>query len=383
MGYDLRRAATALLACLAVALAAMLLPAAGIGSYPGVVGEPGPGTGPGDPGTGAGPGVSDPGSDPPTNGEPGSSTGGGTSGDPKTTEPGSSDPETSAPGDDPPTDDGPADPEDDGDALAELVGVLGTVVSTLVLLSVAGAGLLVVGLAIGGLSAGPVRLHLRGRDGTAGETLLEIFGMRVSLGGLQRLSQGSLRMVLGLSRSTGALLSGLGKTAKGVGSALAASGSLVTGLGSVGAGLARALKSGGSAVGLPAFGLGSLTTGFANWRSSFDRGDSPTSDARGASPMPGPEAGEDAEVVDTGPQSVEEAWERFVERVPLRRPEVRTPGEVARTAVRKDWPARPVRRLTHAFREVRYGGAPADDNRTRGAVSALDRLDRDDGGDDE
>jgi len=374
MGYDLRRAATALLACLAVALAAMLLPAAGIGSYPGVVGEPGPdgGTGPG-----VNPG---PGDDP---------TGGATTGEEATGEAGSD--SDSDDGTDTTTqeqtsaaDGGDTGGSDSGgDLLAGAVGFLVVLLQAVTLFALLGTGLLVLGLIVGGLNAGPVRLL--SRDGSSGGgMLLEVFGMQVSLGGLQTLSQGSLRLVLGLSRSTGTLLSGLGKAAGDAVSALSTGGSLVASVGSafgaLGGGLARALKSDG-VVGSLTLGLGSLTTGLANWGPSFDRGDSPTSDARGAGPVPDPEASEEDEPVDPGPQSVEEAWERFVERVPLRRPEVRTPGEVARTAVRNDWPAGPVRRLTHAFREVRYGGAPADEGRTRGATSALDRMD--DGGEGE
>ena len=381
MGYDLRRAATALLACLAVALAAMLLPAAGIGSYPGVVGEPVPGAGP-DGGTGPGvdPGLGDTSGDDPS--------GGATTGEETTSEAGSdadSDDGTDATTQEQTSaaDGGDTGGSDSGgDLLAGAVGFLVVLLQAVTLFALLGTGLLVLGLIVGGLNAGPVRLLPR--DGSGGGVLLEFFGTQVSLGGLQTLSQGSLRLVLGLSRSTGTLLSGLGKAAGDAASALSTGGSLVAGVGSgfgaLGGKLARALKSGG-VVGSLTLGLGSLTTGLASWRPSFDRGDSPTSDARGAGPVPDPEASEEDESVDPGPQSVEEAWERFVERVPLRRPEVRTPGEVARTAVRNDWPAGPVRRLTRAFREVRYGGVPADEDRTRGATSALDRMD--DGGEGE
>lgn len=376
MGYDLRRAATALLACLAVALAAMLLPAAGIGSYPGVVGEPVPGAGP-DGGTG--PGV-DPSPDDTSGDDP---TGEETTGETESDSDSDDGTDTTTQEQSSTADGGSTGGSDSGgDLLAGAVGFLVVLLQAVTLFALLGTGLLVLGLIVGGLNAGPVRLL--SRDGSGGGMLLEVFGTQVSLGGLQTLSQGSLRLVLGLSRSTGTLLSGLGKAAGDAVSALSTGGSLVASVGSafgaLGGGLARALKSGG-VVGSLTLGLESLTTGLANWGPSFDRGDSPTSDARGAGPVPDPEASEEDEPVDPGPQSVEEAWERFVERVPLRRPEVRTPGEVARTAVRNDWPAGPVRRLTHAFREVRYGGAPADEGRTRGATSALDRMD--DGGEGE
>jgi hypothetical protein len=475
MGYDLRRAATAVLACATVVLAAMLLPVAGIGSYPGLVGEqvPGAGTGSGDaagPGTDSGDAPADEPSDPATDPgdgaddpdqttdpddpapEQGDADGDGVSdtaegtgdvdgdgvpnyrdddtdgdGIPDGTE-GADDTDgdgtpdykdTDADGDGLPdrvvgaddtdgdgvpdfrdTDsdgDGIPDAEDatpytanapeggDGDidggsSLSGLVDLVGSALQVGFFLLVCTGVLGVLGLVAGGLRSGPVRL--RGGDG-AGDLLVSVFGMQISLGGLRGLSRGSLRTVLGLSRSTGALLSGIGSAVRGIGGAVVAGGSVLaatgSALGSVGGGLFAALRGTGSALGSLSAGLGSLGAGLSNWRESVGRGDSPTADARGAGAVPDPERDAD-EPVDPGPQSVEEAWERFVDRVPVSRPEVRTPGEVARTAVRRDWPAAPVRRLTNTFREVRYGGAPADEDRTEGAVDAYDRMD-DDGGD--
>ena len=402
MGYDLRRAATALLACLAVVLAAMLLPAAGIGSYPDVVGGPASDAGPGD-GTGpggAGPGVgddpgTDPGSDPvdettTTTQERETRTGGGGGTDPDETDETTTTTTTATDRSD--DGGGATDPSDDdgGDGsnlLAALGAILINLVQAVVLLGLVASGVLLLGLVVGGVSAGPIRLL--SRDGNAGETLLEVFGVRIPLGGLRGLSQGSLRTVIGLSRSAGTLLSGLGSAAAGVASAVASGGSLLAGVGSaltaVGSGLARATLGVGGVLASLSGGVGSIASGLSGWRPGFDRGDSPTADARGAGSVPAPDERAEETPVDPGPQSVEEAWERFVERVPVRRPDVRTPGEVARTAVERDWPADPVRRLTQTFREVRYGGVPGDEDRTDSATSALDRLDggdRDgDGGD--
>nr|WP_240147647.1 DUF4129 domain-containing protein [Halorussus sp. JP-T4] len=88
-----------------------------------------------------------------------------------------------------------------------------------------------------------------------------------------------------------------------------------------------------------------------------------------------------AEPEDVRPPTVEEAWEALRDRVPVRNRRARTPGEVARAAARRGYPDEAVRRLTDAFREVRYGDLPRD-ARTDSARSALDRL-RDYWGDDE
>lgn len=76
---------------------------------------------------------------------------------------------------------------------------------------------------------------------------------------------------------------------------------------------------------------------------------------------------------ETAPPSVEEAWATLRDRTPVRNRDVRTPGEIARTAARRGYPDEAVRRLTDAFREVRYGDLPRSD-RTGSARSALDRL---------
>lgn len=369
MGYDLRRAATALLAGLAVVLTAMLLPAAGVGSYPGVVGDPAT------PGTDAGPGSDAP-SDvtetTPDRGDDPDRTTETTTGGDRTDERDETDETTTEQAD--ARDAGGTGDGEDG-AGAALGAVLFALVRAATLVTLAVTGVVTGGLLVGGVTAGPIRL----RSNDAGGTLLEVFGLRVPLGGLRGLSRGSLRLVLGLSRSAGTLLSGLGSVGHGVVSA-AAGGSLLSGVGSalttVGTGLTRATLGVGSVLVSLSSGLGSIVS-VTGWRPEVARGDSPTADARdaGATVSEG-----DGPPVDPGPQSVEEAWERFVERVPVRRPAARTPGEIARVAVERGWPATPVRRLTHTFREVRYGGVPADEDRTERAAGALDRMD-DEGGD--
>ncbi len=368
MGYDLGRATTAVVACLAVALAAMLLPAAGVGSYPGLVGDVAPETG----ATG-GPAVPDPDSTPAPTAEPKPTA---DPGETTTSEATETATPTATPTDSAGT--GGGSDENGGQVLGALLATLVAVVEVAATVTLALGLLLGVGLAIGGVTGGPVRLH-----DSDGSLLLSVFGLRVPLGGLRGISRGSMRAVLGVSRSASTLLSGLGSVAAGVAGAVGGGGSVLGALGgalrAAGRGLARGLEAGARALGSLSLGLGALTAGLSNWRPGFDRGDSPAADARDAGPVPTPD--ESPETTERGPRTVEEAWSRFVERVPLSRPEVRTPGEVARTAVRNDLPAGPVRRLTNAFREVRYGDAPADDDRTAGAVAAYDEMDDDDGGD--
>ena len=73
------------------------------------------------------------------------------------------------------------------------------------------------------------------------------------------------------------------------------------------------------------------------------------------------------------PASVYEAWAALTAEVSPPQLAVRTPGEVARAAVAAGYPADAVRRLTRAFREVRYGGRP-DEGRLDGARDALARI---------
>jgi hypothetical protein len=78
---------------------------------------------------------------------------------------------------------------------------------------------------------------------------------------------------------------------------------------------------------------------------------------------------------DPGPSgaSVRALWRRFARRVRPADWQRRTPGEVARAAVDRGLPAEPVDALTAAFRDVEYGGRPADRVRDR-ARAAFDRL---------
>ncbi len=75
-------------------------------------------------------------------------------------------------------------------------------------------------------------------------------------------------------------------------------------------------------------------------------------------------------------RDVRAAWARFRSRVSLGRTRTKTPGEIARHAVRRDGlPPEAVRELRDAFREVEYGSRPADEraDRARRALSAIEQ----------
>jgi transglutaminase-like putative cysteine protease len=70
---------------------------------------------------------------------------------------------------------------------------------------------------------------------------------------------------------------------------------------------------------------------------------------------------------------IQAVWQGFVDIVGVEGWETKTPGEVARAAVRKGFPKRPVYALTDAFRAAAYGGRP-ESSRLERARSALASL---------
>ncbi|WP_135820372.1 transglutaminase domain-containing protein [Halostella litorea] len=98
---------------------------------------------------------------------------------------------------------------------------------------------------------------------------------------------------------------------------------------------------------------------------------------------PRPEPTDRTEVVEraTAPEDVSEErrslralWRRFVGLVSPGDNRTRTPGDVARAAVRKGFPDEPVYRLTNAFRRAEYGEDRPDEERLSAARRALDAL---------
>ncbi|QLH79316.1 DUF4129 domain-containing protein [Halosimplex rubrum] len=185
-------------------------------------------------------------------------------------------------------------------------------------------------------------------------------GGGVSPAGLvKRVPQATMVALVGASTGTARVLSTAGSVASDAAAGLAtvvvggsrATGGLLSGLGGL-------FSSGGSLLSVTG-----ILSGLASGGSGGSSGSAPTADARTATPVE-PEPGE-ARI-----RTVEGAWAAFADPLPVRDSEARTPGELARTAIDRGDPSGPVERLRDVFRDVRYGGAPATDDRTRAAVEA-------------
>lgn len=381
MGYDLGRAVLAVCSVLAVLVAASAFPAAGFGALPGGGhGDPGGVTGPGGdgpPATGGEQTTAPPGG--PANGtadgdaENGSdgTTGAGeeTTAGESTTATETATPETTT------TTAGGSGESDENRGMAALLSLLfGAALWTLGAVAVLGLLLGVVGMATGVVA---VERAARG-------TTLTVAGREFHVGrALQGISRSTMSYVLAISASGARLVDEVGAAIRAAGSGIGPALSAVWQSGglalsalprAVGAALAGSVRALGAAlVAIPA-GLGSLAGGLGGL--SMPDWSTPDRDARDASPVP---PSEDDPEEPAPPGSVEEAWAAFVEHLGVRNAATRTPGELARVAVEAGLPADPVRRLTGAFREVRYGGVPPSEDRLRAALSALEEIRRDGG----
>ncbi|QPV62237.1 DUF4129 domain-containing protein [Halosimplex litoreum] len=186
-------------------------------------------------------------------------------------------------------------------------------------------------------------------------------GDGVSPAGLvKRIPQTTMVALVGASTGTARVLSTAGSVAGDVAAGLAtvvgggsrATGGLLAGLGGLFSSSSGSLLS-----------IGGVLSGLASGESDSASGRAPDADARTAAAV-------DPESSDDPIRTVEGAWEAFADPLAVRDREARTPGELARTAVDRGDPADPVERLRDVFRDVRYGGVAATDDRTRTAVEA-------------
>jgi hypothetical protein len=346
VAHERRRTALAALCVFAIALAATLLPASGFGSQPAGVG---------------------------VGGDPDASAGDEVGPDPESTSTPDAEPTTS------PTVSTTAESSDSSDTTTERTATTTRTTTEAagsdgpknLLAAVAVTALGLVGLvglvafrtgalAVSTGTAGPLPVTIVVRGTPLGElagsvptrTMALVVGFSASV---PRLVDDASTLAGEVGRSFGTVLGGLARGsaealrigARGLGATVAAIPRALAGLGA-GAGLLSAI----GRAGVPSLGRG---------------GSDATENRRGAS---GPE---DTDPEEVGPPSVEEAWTTLRDRIPLRNRDARTPGEVARAAARRGYPDEAVRRLTDAFREVRYGDLPRED-RTDSARSALDRL---------
>ncbi|MFC7195684.1 DUF4129 domain-containing protein [Halosimplex aquaticum] len=231
-------------------------------------------------------------------------------------------------------------------------------------------------------AVGQVVKALLGSGGSGGGSALSL-GLLGKIGGVRgspvgiaaRIPQVTMVALVGVSTGTARVLGGAGTLVSEAAGGLA----FVIGAGS------RSVTSGlGSGIGglfslpsAPTFSLSGLFSGVRSGGSNVATGDSPTADARSATAIE-PESDDEVPI-----RTVEDAWEAFADPLPVEDPEARTPGEFARLAVERGDPTEAVRRLTRVFRDVRYGGRPPSDDRTRSAVEAVSDIlaDRDREGD--
>jgi hypothetical protein len=356
VAHERRRAALAALCVFAVAFAATLLPASGFGSQPAGVGIGGDGPD-APPGGDIGPDDADstPEQAPQTSTPPETPTtaaagSGGSSADtPTATTTTTTTTAATSSGE-----------SGGGDALREAIATVAlTAVGFLGVLALLGFWTGALAVSAGAAAAGPLPFTLVVGGRPVGELVGAIptrtMGLVVGLSAsVPRLLDDAATLTGEVGRSAGTLLGGL---ARGTGRAFRVG---AQGLAVTATAIPRALAGLGAGAGILS-GLGNVSVpNIGHGGNDRERGRS-RSDAGSADPE------------ETAPPSVEEAWESMRNRVPVSNRDARTPGEVARAAARRGYPDEAVRRLTDAFREVRYGDLPRED-RTDSARSALDRL---------
>jgi hypothetical protein len=350
VAHERRRAALAALCVFAIALAATLLPASGFGSQPAGVGVGGDPDAPASGEVGSDPESTSTSDSRETTSATTATTAESSGGSETTTEQPLTTTETTTEA---------AGSDGGGDGSRDLLAAIAMAALGL-------AGLLgLVGFRTGALAVStgaagplPVTIVVRGTpiDELAGSiptrTMALVVGFSASI---PRLLDDAATLTGEVGRSLGSVLGGL---ARGSAEALRIG---AQGFGATLASIPRALAGLGAGAGLlSSIGRASVP--------SLGRSGSDATENRPRGPRSG-----SSDPEETGPSSIEEAWTTLRDRVPVRNRDARTPGEVARAAARRGYPDEAVRRLTDAFREVRYGDLPRED-RTDSARSALDRL---------
>jgi hypothetical protein len=322
---DADRVGPVALAALAVFLAAALLPAAGFGSVP----SPTP--------SGAGGGA---GTDPLVAFLGGLSDATAPSGDPPPEPPG--EPSTPTPT--------PTPTPEDSTAAADSTGGAG-----------GGPLALVAGVFLVAILIVAVALEGKARDwpglGRLPIPAVSVFSVP------QAVAQGTVAFLVRVSTGVPRVLGDLG----------AVTGAFTRGTGSALAGIGRTLADVTAAV---SRGLAAVVVAIPRGLAGVFAG-ARDSDATAPDPTPDPAPDGEVEAGDEpSPATIEAAWLAMVEALPVERPETKTPGELAATAVEAGLPAGPVERLTRAFRRVAYGGYRRTEDRTERALAAVRRIRR-------
>lgn len=340
MGYDVRRAALLTLSLCALLLAAALMPAAGLGSFPSVSGvsieNPEP----------AGPPAQQVDTPTPTEKTTSERTEAATT----TTSTSTATETTSA---------SATDDHDDqqGSAFFGSIGILGMLVAAAVVGWVGYMGLFAALALIAGPATAvailPFGSTIRSLPNVTMATLIGLSGS------LSEFARGFGAALTGITRA----LTGIGRLSIGIGSAMAS-------ILAVPAALGRGFSLGFTSMfGSLGGALGSLGSG-ASERSTSGEAVGPDTDARTESPLD-PQA---PEQTDDGPLSVTDAWDLLTDNLSIRNKHAKTPTEISERAIESGWPTEPVERLTDAFQEIRYGGRDATQTHIETARTAIEHL---------
>lgn len=346
MGYDLQRAALVTCCLSALLLAASLMPAAGMGSFPSVGGPPSGDTGPSaDPVT---PEQSTP-REVTQSEQPTVTTQTPTPVETETTETGTETDTTTR------TDESTEDDEDETiiTTLTGFVGFLVLVAVFVLLFCGAYSGTVLVGGRVYGY---------------------ESVSWLPFSGSIQSIPQLTMSSLIGTAAVTGAFFGQLRSTLSAMGAGVSALARVPSEFGRVMsmavAGPVRALSSASLNLGGGLGSLFSLSDGLRT-RGSRETGSTTTTDAREAG---GPAPADGGDDLPPLPTSVVDAFDRMTDRLSLHNEQAMTPAELADAAIERGWPAKPVQALTSTFRQVRYGGREERGEETEQAVSAYERL---------
>ncbi len=236
--------------------------------------------------------------------------------------------------------------------------------------------------------SGAVTVRATGPDGTTGETTLPSLARNAAVAAVALV--GMVLVVGTLARRFGVTPARLGATASAVlARAVDALLALSTAFVRLGVGIRRGVRRAAArlvslprafaAGGLPLLWrlhpwrlLGALGAWLRRLAASTDRGAVGSSGRRTTRPA---EAREDRA---GAPQTLRQTWREFTALIGPSRPATRTPGEVARHAVERGFPERPVRTLTAAYRDAEYGSpgdeSPSDTSRLKRARAALEAV---------
>lgn len=193
---------------------------------------------------------------------------------------------------------------------------------------------------------------------------------------IRTLPQATMTTLIGVSGSIGEMARSLRAGVTGVATGLQG---LFGVVGTAGAGLATLFALPASVGQGLSLGFGSLFGSIGGALATIGRGSTTrstpnpsetTTDARSTSAVE-PETPTESE---QEPLSVREAWDLLTDNLHLRSQFSKTPTEIRAEAIDRGWPSESVEQLTTAFQEVRYGQKGETDERLEAARAAIEHL---------